>query len=34
MSSFVDAIKVHIEKRVGLAFGNGTLVILCCVKDG
>ncbi|PVH69875.1 hypothetical protein DL98DRAFT_521934 [Cadophora sp. DSE1049] len=25
MSSFVDAIKVHIEKRIGLAFGNEIL---------
>ena len=33
MSSFVDAIKIYIEKRIGLAFGNGSLVIICDVKD-
>jgi hypothetical protein len=34
MSSFVDAIKIHIEKRIGLAFGNGKLAISGYLKGG
>lgn len=34
MSSFVDAIKIHIEKRIGLAFGNGRLCISGYVRSG
>ena len=32
ISSFVDAIKIHIEKKIGLAFGNGRLGISGYVK--
>jgi hypothetical protein len=32
ISSFVDGIKIHIEKRIGLAFGNGRLGISGYVK--
>jgi hypothetical protein len=34
ISSFVDAIKIHVEKRIGLAFGNGRLGISGYVKGG
>ena len=34
ISSFVDAIKIHIEKRIGLAFGNGRLGNSDYVKGG
>jgi hypothetical protein len=26
MSKFLEAVKTHIDKRVGLAFGNGTVI--------
>jgi len=28
LSSFVTAVKLHLEKRVGLAYGNGSLLPL------